>query len=252
MYLEIDMGNTRIKWRVRQDKCVLARGTVETVGNFDGLKLLLNPYKRDLCAIWIASVVSEELEQKLEAWLINNISIKPVFIKSCAEIAGVRSGYRDPLSLGVDRWLAMVAAYQSLRQACIVVSLGTAATVDLIDKTGKHLGGFIAPGLSLMIASITGGARRIPIIEDEIALSEQPGVSTSLAICGGCTSMLKGLVDNAVEQMHQSTGSDMCALIFTGGNAPQLATYYPSAQLANDLVMDGMAYVMQDLLGGRH
>ena len=55
----------------------------------------------------------------------------------------------------MDRWLAMVGAFQLRRNAMLVVDLGTAVTADLVDENGLHLGGYICPGLSLLRKSVT-------------------------------------------------------------------------------------------------
>ena len=62
---------------------------------------------------------------------------------------GLRNGYRDPAQLGVDRWLAMCAAWQQFPGSLCVVDAGTAVTIDVVAADGAHSGGLILPGVCL-------------------------------------------------------------------------------------------------------
>lgn len=248
MRLEVDIGNTRIKWRLKEGDDMVERGFLVTGSSLALMEPALDRYLGKVKAIWVASVVDEELERGFAIWAKRVFSIEPLFVKSCASIGVVRNAYISPESLGVDRWLGILAAYHLEKRACIVLSLGTAATVDVVDKSGAHLGGFIAPGLSLMIGSLTAGTRRLSVVPAEmVQLDDGLGVSTFSAICGGCTSMLIGLVNNAITQLRKCIGNDDFGLVFAGGDAIQLIPYFPSARLMNDLVLDGLVYAMQGL-----
>src|SRR3546814_5490867 len=72
----------------------------------------------------------------------------PNFARSSAGWHGLRNAYREPERLGVDRWLAMIAAWHTHRGAACIANAGTALTVDVIDAQGQHLGGIIAAGLA--------------------------------------------------------------------------------------------------------
>lgn len=245
MFLEVDIGNTRIKWRLRDGADIRENGYLPTGSELAELTVTLVRYVNQVRAIWVASVVDEELEKNFTAWAKEVFYIEPVFAKSCASIGTVKNAYASPELLGVDRWLAILAAYHLKKRASIVLSLGTAATIDVVDKKGVHLGGFITPGLSLMVTSLRSGVRRISALPAPIELNNALGVSTYSAVCGGCTSMLIGLVDNAIAQLRKSSGDEDFDLVFTGGDAAQLMPYFPSARLINNLVLDGLVYAMQ-------
>ena len=61
----------------------------------------------------------------------------------------VKNGYREPSSLGVDRWMVVLAAYHRCSGTALVIDLGTAITLDYIRSDGQHLGGYIVPGTHL-------------------------------------------------------------------------------------------------------
>lgn len=75
---------------------------------------------------------------------------QPEWIHAVAYQCGVRNYYADPAQLGSDRWAALIGAWESERQGCLVVDAGTAMTVDALTDTGEFLGGIITPGIDLM------------------------------------------------------------------------------------------------------
>jgi type III pantothenate kinase len=87
-------------------------------------------------------------------WSKHQFGIAPQFARSTFTAANVSSAYDVPERLGVDRWLAMLAAYNSLSEAVVVIDLGSAMTADGISKAGHHVGGYIAPGLRMMAQSL--------------------------------------------------------------------------------------------------
>jgi len=244
MILEIDMGNTRMKWRIRDGKKTLVQAAVGIEESFDLLIERIEPHRRAINTVSVASVVGEQLEQGLADWSIRYLKLQPTFARSGAICGFVRNGYREPNLLGVDRWLGMVAAYQLVSGACIVVSGGTAITVDLIAHDGEHMGGFIAPGLNLMLDSLTSGTRQIKLDRVVPALELRPAVATTDAVYSACAAMLTGLIDNGVRQLRRLDQNNEFQMVFTGGDAGKLLPFYPQARLVPDLVLDGLACVL--------
>lgn len=244
MILEIDMGNTRMKWRIRNQRTTVAHGALNIEESFGLLADEIEPYSNKIIAVFVACVVGQLLEQKFVNWSIGYLKLRPVFARSSAECGLVRNGYRKPDALGVDRWLGIVAAYQLTRSACIVISCGTATTVDLIAHNGLHIGGFIAPGLNLMLNSLALGTRQIKLDHTVLTLALSPATSTSDAIYAACAAMLTGLIDNGVRELHKIDHDNEFQMIFTGGDAGKLLPFYPQARLVPDLVLDGLACVL--------
>src|SRR4051812_41092620 len=57
----------------------------------------------------------------------------------------------EPASTGVDRVVALAAAFEQMGKACVVVDAGTAITINVCNDAGEFLGGAIAPGVSTML-----------------------------------------------------------------------------------------------------
>jgi type III pantothenate kinase len=245
MILEVDMGNTRLKWRIRDQQVIIAKGAIPIEAPLDSLINNLGGYSSAIDAVIVASVVGDLLEQSFSEWSLNCLKLRPVFLRSEAICGSVRNGYRQPAMLGVDRWLGIVAAYRLVGNTCIVVSCGTAVTVDLVACDGQHLGGFIAPGLSLMLDSLVSKTRQIKVDGDIPVLSLSPATSTSDAIHSACAAMLTGLVNNGVQQLRELDQNNEPEIIFTGGDAGKLRSFYPQARLIPDLVMEGFTCVLE-------
>ena len=167
----------------------------------------------------------------------------PEFAAATAELAGVTSGYEAPARLGVDRWLALVAAWNAARQAVVVVDLGTAATLDFVTADGRHLGGYIVPGLGLMAAALardTAGVR----VAGDLAPHLGPGRNTAQAVRRGSTAMLLDFIEASVGRFAD-TGDGAPEVFLTGGDAEPLAGRLPfGVRVEPDLVLDGLALAL--------
>jgi len=148
--LLIDKGNTRLKWQLRRSGIVEASGAedkdVLLSAVFGGLK------SSDVSGVYVASVAEEDFENKLSAWAIEHAFPVPFFINSVEEECGVVNGYDNPNQLGVDRWLAMIAAYNKFDENLCIVDVGTALTIDFVLKDGRHIGGLYCSRATATVA----------------------------------------------------------------------------------------------------
>lgn len=120
---------------------------------------------------------------------------------------------------GHDRLLDALGAYALVAQACIVVDLGTAITVDFVDGEGTFHGGSIAPGLRLMLDALHRGTAQLP--PAPFALPDPAlawGADTESAMNLGVLAAARGMVRWAVERAAVAYGSYPLVLA-TGGDA---------------------------------
>jgi len=127
----------------------------------------------------------------------------------------------DPEAIvGEDRLLNAAAAFDVLKQACVVVDAGTAITIDFIDGAGTFHGGAIAPGAQLMLDTLNHRTAQLPEVEFEKP-REAIGHSTIEAMKSGVFYGLRGMVHELVERFAQSTGQ-YPLVVATGGDADLL------------------------------
>lgn len=239
MKLLVDVGNSRVKWAFGPSGRFVAHGDVLR-DDADGLRPLLeSPWMPD--DIRIANVAGAAAGARIAASLEQRFGVAPVFACSAATGAGVRNGYTESGQLGVDRWLAICAAFASYRAPVCVVDAGTATTIDIVAGTGEHKGGLILPGMELMqsallrgtgdLAQLFGatdggvagewlGGKGPEPIGDPIVL----GRDTAAAIRYGALQATASLVKACMAKFRASSsaGSALPALVLTGGAAPAL------------------------------
>lgn len=129
----------------------------------------------------------------------------------------------NPREVGADRLVNAVAAYDRVRDTCIVVDFGTAITYDAVSAAGEYLGGIISPGAEISIEALTERAAKLPRVE----LAEPRsliGKSTVDAIRSGIVYGFAGQVDGIVRRMREELG-DTTKVIATGGLAPALVPF---------------------------
>lgn len=242
MILELDCGNSFIKWRIVTESGVSA-GCGGVVGTGEELVQSVQQQLLNLRACRLVSVRSDEETLRLVDALRRAFCIECVCAHPAVELAGVRNGYEQYERLGLDRWLALVGAYQQARQACLVLDLGTAVTSDFVDADGRHLGGFICPGVPLMRNQLRTHTRRTRY-DDRLAKqamqSLAPGRSTAEAVERGCSLMLQGFVHTQLDMARDYWGGRFVVFL-TGGDASLVVNMLPDARVVPDLVFIGLA-----------
>jgi type III pantothenate kinase len=241
--LEMDFGNSRIKWRLRSGIEILLRGVIDREKGLVDLVPAIQVYVRQLKAISVVSVLDESAKVWINFWAKKNLNIVPRYAVSQMESAGVINGYDDPTKLGVDRWLAVVAAYNLCKSSCVVISCGTALTVDLVNQQGRHLGGYIVPGWNTAMYALNANTQLINL--NEIKSSKLvPGTSTQAAVGHGLAACYIGLIQNAITQLGTRTNSGLLTILATGGDAKRLQELFPEIRLCEELILDGLAYCL--------
>ncbi|GAA0699386.1 pantothenate kinase [Marinobacterium maritimum] len=238
--LELDAGNTFIKWRLLDEERVLERGRWLTA-EFAAEQLLA--CRQPPSEVWLASVAGEGLNQVLAEGVERCWQVPLRRALTVAEAAGVRNSYEDPSRMGVDRWLAMLAAWNRVGQSCCVVDCGSAITVDLLDAEGCHQGGYILPGIRLMQQSLLGNTAEVRVDRDVVHPSVAPGCDTSSAVAHGANLLLLALA----QQLHAGIPglAAPARILVTGGDGAQLMELMPGAELCPDLVMDGLRWALE-------
>lgn len=238
--LLIDAGNTRVK--VAQ---MDADGHLEPLFNLPYDELNSMRVEATFDAVWLALVGGGAQQTKLQEWL--HRECQPAKLHTVASEAsrfGVRSAYQEPTHLGVDRWLAMLGAYNEIRKPTLIVDAGTAITVDWIDGEGQHLGGWIAPGVDLMQRAVVDRAPRVFTHETDSmwGRANKLGTSTPDGLMDGCVNMFAGIVRQALYVTETEFDWFDFRLLFSGGSTPLLPVELKRrGELRSELVLQGLA-----------
>lgn len=241
MTLLVDVGNTAVKWRLQSGAQVIARGELTHDRDWTGVMRSLTdacPLRPDVA--WIASVAGADGDALIAQELQRSWSLVPRFYYSEASSCGVVNGYQEPRRLGVDRWLAAIEGWHSAAGDVIIIDCGTAITLDGVTSSGRHLGGYIAPGYELLYRSLLRGTADLCVSAARPARSV--GENTSQAVENGILLMAVGFIREALIEL-QTLLSDTCVIILTGGGADAIASHLPASlnvEKVPDLVLDGL------------
>jgi len=237
MILELDVGNTFIKWRVLGQS--REQGRLLTANLDKGA--LPDVWRNRFSRIRAASVAGDELNQQLSAFLQELGQPEPIFAKTVSFQAGVKNSYTEPERMGVDRWLVMLAAYDAAKGACCIVDCGSAITIDFVGSDGQHLGGYIIPGLRLMEKGLLDNTSKIIVDRASRQFDATPGKNTSAAVGNGIDLMFTALVEKVVADLSDKDA----ALFITGGDGELFYQLAGVGAFKPDLVLDGLSLAME-------
>ncbi|HEY1891950.1 MAG TPA: type III pantothenate kinase [Steroidobacteraceae bacterium] len=244
--LLIDIGNSRIKWAVLNGDRLGKSQAADYSGwrARDFARRVIGP-KLDVERILVSNVASDDVGDALAAGARLAGAPKPERVVTKKRACGVTIAYADPWRLGVDRLLAMIAAHRRFagKPVC-AVAVGTAMTIDLVGADGRHWGGAIIPGPTLMVDSLLDGTNGIRKRAQGGGSGRGPalfGRSTRAAIEQGARYAAAASVDRAISEAR-TVVDQTPELVMTGGGAKSLRPLiHTASQLVPDLVLEGLA-----------
>jgi len=234
-----DLGNTRLKWAplhadgpgeaqaVAHDGSALPAGWADALPSHCTLACIAS-----VAAPALTTAVLEILAARCE---------RIARVRTVPALAGVRIAYAEPRRLGVDRFLALLAARARDRSPALVVGVGTALTIDLLDGDGRHRGGRIAPSPALMREALHARAPHLPRSGGDYA---EFADDTDAALASGCEGAALALVERSLAAAATQLGTQP-RLLLHGGGAAMLRAGLPQAVDAPGLVLEGLAAWLQ-------
>lgn len=224
LHLYLDIGNTRIKWALADPNS--SRGQWYRCGAYtyqpDTYLALIDEIKKyPIAQIWCANVAGSPIQGMLEASLTHLSDNAIVRYATVAKtFLHLRNGYDEPHRLGIDRWLAALAASSLYsKRGLFIISMGTATTIDLVDAQANFLGGWILPGVTAMLTSLGQTTAQLPILEmnQHISLNKMEfGRDTAQAMHRGCLAAQIGAIKYGLNLSSAYIGSDPICIL-TGG-----------------------------------
>lgn len=241
MILAIDSGNTRIKWGMHDGNDWVSTGTAT---HLDLVRLAKSWRTFEIPDEIIISNVAGEIIRSELVVLLAHWHCEPRWIMASNQECGVVNCYSEPERLGSDRWAALIAARGMSLGPCLVVSAGTAMTVDVLLDSGQFLGGIIVPGQQLMLDALVGktaGVRPLPGGK----FTHYPN-NTSDAVFSGTLQALAGaifMMHNEVVKSYQV--EPLCFL--SGGDAAVIKPLLNAipTQIVDNLVLEGLIRIAQ-------
>jgi type III pantothenate kinase len=224
MLLAVDVGNTNTVLGLYEGDQLVHDFRIETAKGrttdeyhvlLMSLLSLAGVQRGDVHASILASVVPSLNDVFIEA--IDRAFDHEILVVGPGIKTGMPILYENPREVGADRIVNAVAAYERVKDACIVVDFGTATTFDCISAKGEYLGGSIAPGMEISANALFSRAAKLPrteIARPPRAIGRNTIHSMQSGIVFGYVGLIEGLVARLSEQMEGDV-----AVIATGGLA---------------------------------
>lgn len=247
MILAIDVGNTNTVLGIMEDGCISGnvvrmRTEEESTVAEIAIKVLdllsyMHVSPTELEGAVISSVVPP-LNGNLCKAVQSITGKRPVLVGP-----GVKTGLNvkidDPGTLGADLVVGGVAAIEYYSVPAIVIDMGTATTITLVDSTGSFRGGAILPGVKLSFSALAAGTSLLP----DIYISAPPhaiGTNTTDCMRSGAVLGTASMIDGMIDRMEEELG-EKCALIATGGLAESVIPYCRHEIICDDeLLLKGL------------
>ena len=238
----LDLGNTRLKMAPLHKG---ARGEVTALPHGDDdFEVALRAHfdAHDSDEAWLASVAPPDTTSHLRS-LLQDLGIEVQRVQARASMGRLTVAYAEPSRLGVDRFLALLAASERDDGPWLVASAGSALTLDLLAKDGKHLGGLIAPMPAQMRSAL---ATRFAQLDLPEGAALDFANDTADAIASGARAAALGVLEHGWRRACAQLGHEPTVLVSGGSAELLLQAEVPRMLAAPALVLDGMARYVKE------
>jgi type III pantothenate kinase len=210
------------------------------------LKTLFEIYGIDLKTIEgviIASVVPQVLNAVRTA-IRKLLSIEPLVVGPGLK-TGLNIRLDNPAQMGADLVAADVAALAEHAPPLVVIDLGTATTMSVIDPEGAHMGGCVCPGVKIGLDALTASTSLLPGIQLD-SPGHAIGRNTADAMRSGIMLGTAAMLDGMIDRFREESGWDF-TIVATGGLAKFIAPLCRHEILVDrHLLIKGLAKLYRD------
>jgi type III pantothenate kinase len=245
MLLAIDIGNSSIKFGIFDKDQLTTKFSIPSKRNYSTEEIsgeILDRLPVSIDAAIACSVVPEA-ENAISEFINDSFNIEPRFIRSTDDF-GLEINFSVETT-GTDRLVNSFAVVKKYGVPCVVVSFGTATTVDVVNKDREYLGGVIAPGMTVIARALSLATSKLPNVEihkPENVIGQTTETAIQSGVVYGQIAMMEGLLNRVVDELN-----DRPQIIATGGFAELLAPEIVGIDVVDaDLTLQGL-----NLINGR-
>ncbi len=247
MLLTVDIGNTNITVGMYSEKEIIFVSRLATER-----KRMADQYTADFSAIFdLHKVDVSEIDGAVISSVVPEITdtVKTAmgfFTKKTPVVLGpgVKTGLNikidNPAQLGADLVAGAVGAVAKYPLPCLVLDMGTATKISVIDENGVYRGCTISPGVKLSLNALCKGASQL----SAIALDAPPnviGTNTVSSMQAGIVLGTAAMIDGLCEMIEESLGMKAASIVATGGIAADIIRYCKTdVILDSNLILDGL------------
>lgn len=237
MHLLIDIGNSTIVVAISQNG-----NDITNTWRFKTMKSEdISFFRRELragfekfgvtpsqfSAITISSVVPE-INDKVSLAIIDVTGVTPHFFTLSDAKKLINIDVESPSQLGKDRIADAIGATVFHGYPCIVIDMGTATTIGVVNKDRCFIGGMIIPGVKTSLKALSSKASQLPVInieEPRHIIGRDTVECMQSGILYGNASMIDGIVDRILPTLSSDESYTDVKIVATGGMANQIIPY---------------------------
>ena len=251
MLLAVDIGNTNITLGLYDDEVLLFTARLSTEA-----KRTADQYAIDIKDIlYLHGCRYEEIEDAVICSVVPSVgkSVSNAISILCHIVPlsigpGVKTGLNikidNPAQLGADLVAGAVGALHEYTMPCIIIDMGTATTITVLDENGTLLGGAIAAGVNLTLKALTENTSQLPAIS-----IESPGkvIGTNTADCmrSGLVLGTASMLDGMIERIEETLG-ECATVVATGGLSREIIAHCNHSIIYNEnLLLDGLRLIYE-------
>ena len=249
MILTVDIGNTnitlggyidgKISFISRLATDIRRTGDQYAVEIYDVMRLSgFSPAEIEgsiICSV--VPTVGTEMSKAIEKL----IGIKPLMIGPGVK-TGVDIKIDHPSQLGADLVAGAAGTLKKYPLPCIIIDMGTATTLFVLNENGAFIGGAIAAGVNLTLNALSKNTAQLPLVPVE-APKKAIGSNTVECMQSGLVFGTAAMIDGLIERLEAEVGMP-CFAVATGGKASQIIAHCKKEiTLDENLLLDGLYYI---------
>lgn len=209
------------------------------------IKSLLDINKIDVSDIdgSILSSVVPPLNTTISNAVKKILGVNPLIV-NCNMNTGMNILMDNPASVGCDLIVDSVAAASKYPLPIIVIDMGTATTITVVDKDGNYIGGIIHPGLRVSLESLSNKTAQLPHI-DLSTPNRIIAKNTIESMRSGILYGHAGMMDSCIDRMEKELGMK-ATIVATGGLAPFVVPLCShEIKVDDNLMLEGLYILYQ-------
>ena len=234
-YILLDGGNSQLKWAWVDAAQQLHFGGRAPYANLQAFAEFMAAQPQDMPLIGCAVCGAKKMA------LVEEAATRGVrWLPSMRHALGVTNHYYKVQQHGSDRWFNVLGSRLFSQNSCVVVSCGTAITIDAITHDNHYLGGSIMPGFNLMKEAM---AAKTANLNQPIGKAYPYATSTPNALASGMHDAASGAVILMHQRLKERQQGQPVDLILTGGGASKIEQHLPKA-----LILDSQVKIVDNLV----
>ncbi|MBQ6420740.1 MAG: type III pantothenate kinase [Clostridia bacterium] len=163
---------------------------------------------------------------------------------------GVKSGLNikidNPTQLGADLVAGAVAALNKYPLPCLVMDLGTATKISVLDKNGVYRGCTISAGVTISLGALANKAAQLPTVDLDVGQCPAYGTNTAASMQAGIILGTAAMLDGLCDRIEESLGEPIATVVSTGGLATNITRHCRRKNICEpNLVLEGLRIIYE-------